>query len=114
MADFQSVISYDTAATIAISTTTSAAVDLQGYALVGLITPAALTGSTMTFTASPNDGTYTALYNAGGTALSATVAASRTILFTPGDFVGVRFIKLVSGSTESAARTITLILRKLA
>jgi hypothetical protein len=113
MADFINNISYDTTATIASGASTSAAVDLNGYTLVGLVMPSAFTGTTMTFTMSPNDGTYVSITNAGGTALSATVAASKCILFTPGDFVGVRFIKLVSGSSEGAGRTITLALRKL-
>jgi hypothetical protein len=92
--------------------TTSGVFTTQGLGLVGLQMPATFTGTTMSFLGS-NDGgaTYLALYNTSGSALSVTVAASRLILFTPGDLVGVQFIKLVSGSTESSDRIIQVITR---
>ncbi len=113
MTDFINNISYETTVTIANGATLSSAADLTGYALVGIIMPAAFTGTSITFSMSDDGTTFYAITNAGGTALSATVAASKCILFTPGDFVGVRHLKLTSGSAEGGARTIKLIMRKL-
>jgi len=74
--------------------------------------PAAFTGAAITIQSSHNDGTYQALYNTGNTALSITVGTSRTYNIAPIDFAGVRFLKIVSGSAEGAARTIGLITRE--
>lgn len=113
MPDFIKNISYQSTVTIANGATLSDAVDLSGYVLVGLIIPAAFTGTTITFSMSDDNATFYGINNAGGTALSATVAVSKCILFTPGDFVGIRHLKLTSGSAEAAARTIKLITREL-
>lgn len=98
---------------IASSGTVSTAVDLHGHNLVGCVMPAAFTGTAITFQGSQEGTTFTDLYDTAGSALSITVAADRFILFTPSDFAGVRFIKLVSGSSEGAERTLTLIHRAL-
>jgi hypothetical protein len=97
--------------TIASGQQTSDSIVLNGFGMVGIILPAALTSSAMTFTGSQDDVTYTALYNTSGTILSAVVAASRIVLFTPGDFVGVNYLKLVAGSAEGGTRTIQVISR---
>lgn len=99
-------------ATIAISTTTSGAIDLQGLALCQIVMPSAFTGASITFTSSHNDGTYQALYNSSNTQLSITVGTSRTYNINPADFAGVRYLKIVSASSEAAARTIGLITRE--
>jgi hypothetical protein len=101
-------------ATILSGQTTSDAIDLQGRPLVGMILPAAFTGSTITFTISVDNSTFTAVYNTANTQLSVTVTQGRAYLFSPGDLVGVRYLKLVSGSSEGADRSITLISRELA
>mgnify|MGYP007071589557 CR=1 FL=1 len=99
--------------TIAASGTTSAAINLSGLQLVAIDMPAAVTGSSLTFTASMTiDGTYDAITEVGGaTNYTLTMAASK---WTPVDlrvFAGVPFLKLVSGSTEAATRTFNLICR---
>lgn len=99
-------------ASILISTTTSLAVDLQGRGLCQIIMPAAFTGTTISFLVSPDGVTYQAAYNSSNTLLSMTVAASRTYLLTPSDFVGVRYLQIVSGSTELAGRSIVLVSRQ--
>lgn len=98
---------------ILINTTSTPVIDLKGLALVGLKTPAALTGVAFTFTVCETaDGTFVPLKTtASGTALSYTVAASGYYVIDPKDFAGVRFIKIVSGSTELAARTLLLSLK---
>ena len=101
-----------TFATIAASGTTSTAVDCAGL-VVGIQCPAALTGTTITFTAAALAGsqtTYGALYN-GNTLVSYTVAADRYISLDPSIFAGVRSFKIVSGSTEAASRTFCVVMR---
>ena len=100
-------------ATIAISATVSDAIDLGGASLNAIVTPLALTGTTMTFQGSHDGTTYNAIYDTAGAAVTVTVAASRFIPLAPSDFSGVRYIKVVSGSAEAAARSITLVGRIL-
>jgi hypothetical protein len=104
---------YYTTVTIATSGTVSTAVDLYGYSLLGIITPAAMTGTALTVQASHDGSTFNVMYDTDGSALSITSAASRFIALAPQDFASVRHLKLVSGSTEAAERTITLAIRKL-
>lgn len=102
-----------TTVTIASAATTSQAVDLGEYLLAGIITPAALSGTSFTFTASTEqEGTYNGCYDSSGTAISVTAAASRHILIEPQTFAGAGWLKLVSGSAEGADREITLVLHR--
>lgn len=97
--------------TIANGATVSSAIDLQGCTMCGIILPAAFTGVALTFQVSDDNVTYQAAYNTSNTALSATVAQGRSYMLTPTDFAGVRYVKLVSGSAEGAARTIKILTR---
>jgi hypothetical protein len=99
--------------TIAASGTTSDAVNLSGLQLVAIETPSALTGTALTFTASVSlGGTYDAVREVGGAAAySLTMAANQWIPVSVNVFAGVPFLKIVSGSTEAAARTFNLICR---
>jgi len=97
--------------TIASGGTTSEVVNLNGFGMVGIILPAALTSTSMTFTGSQDNVTYSALYNVAGTQLAITVATSRIVLFSPGDFVGINYLKLIAGSAEGADRVIQVISR---
>ncbi len=95
------------AAVIPISTATSAAINLGGMALVGLILPAAFTGTSLTFTVCDTlAGTYMPLYDSSNSLVSMTVAQGRAYAVDPSNFQGINFMKIVSGSTEGAARTI--------
>lgn len=100
-------------ATIAASGTTSGAINLSGLQVVAIDMPSALTGTSMTFTASTAvDGTYDAVQEIGGAAAySLTVAASKWVGVDVRVFAGIPFLKLVSGSTESAAREFKVICR---
>jgi len=92
--------------------TTSAAFDIGGFTLVGMILPSALTSTAMKINASDSlAGTYVPVYGPTGTQISYTVAASRYVVIPPTDLQGVNFIELVAGSAEGADRTITLILK---
>ena len=97
-------------ATIAISTTTSDAIDCLGKVLVGLIMPAAFTGTTLTIQVSMDKTTFQPFYNTSGSAVSITVGVDRHIGIVPADFAGARWFKLV-GSSQAAEREITVILR---
>ena len=97
--------------TIANGETTSDAKDMGGCTAAALVMPAAFTGTAITFSVAADGGAYQTLYDEFGTAKTITVAASRTIILTPAEFWWVRWMKLVSGSTEVAARTIKIICR---
>lgn len=98
-----------TTVTIANGGTTSAAIEARAYAIYGLIFPAALTSTAMTFTVAEKvDGTYTALYDSTGTAVSVTVAASRAFDL-PSALASWPYFKIVLGSAEGAARTLYLV-----
>lgn len=105
-----SVLRTTSEATIAISGTTSDTITVpSGKKLVGFITPGALDGSAFTFKGAVNaDDTPINVYN-GGTAYSVNVGTSRYVAVDPNVFLGLSYIKIVSGSTETAARTITLV-----
>jgi ABC-type proline/glycine betaine transport system substrate-binding protein len=90
---------------------TSAAIATEGMSPVGCQFPAALTSTTVTFqSATTLAGTYGAIYNSSGQ-VSYTVAASRYVSFNPADFYGVQYMKIVLGSAEAAARTLTCSLK---
>lgn len=116
MSDFNkraTVDVYYTTVTIASSGTISGVADLYGYSLLGIVTPAAMDGTAFTVQASHDNSTFNVMYDTDGTALSITSAASRYIALAPQDFASVRYLKLVSGTTETSERTITLAIRKL-
>jgi hypothetical protein len=109
---FQGRIGFQTQqVTVASGNTTSDTINLNGFGMVGLILPAALTSTTMTFTGSQDGVNFTSLYNVVGTQLAITIAASRLILFSPGDFVGINYVQLVTGSAEGSDRLIQVISR---
>lgn len=103
----------DTTVTIASSGTESNAVDLNGTRVVGIITPAALTGTAITLKASFDGTNFHDMYNKDGVQMTITVAASRWVALAPADLAGVRYLKLVSGSAEAAERVISIVTRPL-
>lgn len=94
--------------TIASSGSTSTALTLQGTIPLAMQMPSAFTGTAITFQCSSDGSAYYDLYN-GSTLYSVTVAASRYIALNPDVFEAVRFIRLVSGSSEAAIREIFVI-----
>lgn len=100
-------------ASILISATTSDVISTSGMSLVGVSVPTGFTGTAISFTVSDAaDGTFVALKSTtSGTALSYTVAAATYAAIDPKDFYGVKFFKIVSGSTEAAARTLVCSLK---
>lgn len=95
-------------ASIASGDTESAVLNLGGFALTGIFLPAAFTGTTLTFEAAPTaGGTFVPVTDQAGDPISYTVAQGTYVAIDPKDFQGIQFIKLVSGSTEGADRTLT-------
>lgn len=92
--------------TIANGTTTSAAINLSGFSLIGIQFPTTFTGTAVTFTMSPTlTGTYIPVYNSSGQ-VSYTVAQARYYAINPADLDGCQYLKIVSGSSEGGARTL--------
>lgn len=101
--------------TIAASGTTSDVIPVGDYVIAGVVTPAALTSTAITFTAcGTKDGTFMPVYDSDGNQVSLTVAASRAVGLSSAEADAMapwQWVKLVCGSTEAAARTITLALK---
>jgi hypothetical protein len=96
-------------ATIAASGTISSAVGLGKRRLLGIQTPPSLTGTSLSFQMSSDNVTFVPMYTTAGSAVSITVGTSRFVPVDPNLFLGVEFLKVVSGSTEGSARDIVLL-----
>jgi hypothetical protein len=112
---------YTKSVTIANSATESDAVQLCGdynddvNGLVGIVTAAGLTTANFTFLFSLDNSTFIQPKNAAGTALTITnLAASEWRAVDPTDFLGAKYIKLVSSASQSSGDVITLVLRGVA
>jgi hypothetical protein len=79
-----------------------------GRTVLAVLTPTALTGTSLKFQASTDGNNFFALYN-GATEYSVTVADSRYIALNTEVMAGVRHLKVVSGSSEAALRTIGIV-----
>lgn len=95
--------------------TTSEVLDIHGNDVVGFYTPSALTSTAITFKAgAADDSTMVAVKDSSGSAISFTVAASGYYGFSQDQickFRGIRFLELVCGSSEAAARQIPMCLQ---
>lgn len=100
--------------TIAAGTALTPEIDMGGKRLARITTPAAWTTANLTFQVAPiSGGTFNDLYDSGGTEYTVTAAASRTIIIPLADFIGLRFIKIRSGTTgtpvaQAADRILTI------
>jgi hypothetical protein len=95
--------------TIASSGTVSQTFTAEGgRTVLAVLTPTALTGTEFKFQSSTDGNNFFALYN-GSTEYAVTVAASRYIALNTEVMAGVRHLKVVSGSSEAAARTIGIV-----
>jgi hypothetical protein len=75
---------------------------------MAIVLPAAFTGTALTFQASYDDATYNSVYDEA-TQYSINVGVSRHIALKRQAMEGVKYFKIVSGSTETASRTILVI-----
>jgi hypothetical protein len=93
-------------------TDASAAIDCTRYQLVGIYTPGTLTSTAITFQASADNSTFVTVMEVGGAATySVTVSTSDYVPLDPRVFAGAQYVKLVPGSSEASARSITCVLR---
>jgi len=97
---------------VAISGTTTPAIDTAGYRFFGLIIPSTFDGTVISFTGcDTSGGTYQAIYDIFGNLVQMTVAASRSYDL-PGELSAWRFIKIVCATTQATTTTdFTLVMR---
>lgn len=101
-------------ATIADGASLSGVVDCSGGTLSRIGIPASWTTANLTFSTSPDGVTFSDLYDSFGTEYTVTVGgSSRAIIVPIIDFIGVRFLKIRSGTTgtpvnQSGAKALTL------
>lgn len=104
----------DQAATIASSGTESSVISLSdGYVPAGVWTPDTMTGTTLTFEALRFDGSYVTIEDGAGNDYTVIISGGEFIPLEPKYFWGVSAFKIVSGSTEAAARTLYISSRPL-
>jgi len=104
----------DATVTIANGASLSGAVSLGAGDPVSIQMPTAFTGTQLTFQVSHDNSTFQNLYDAAGSEVTVTVAASRNVPLPSPLQAGWRYLKIRSGTAatptaEGGARTITLI-----
>ena len=96
-------------ATIASGASTTGVIDLQGNRLVGVLFPAAMTGTALTVKVD-SDGTLSMVALAqAGEDVTITATVDRVEWADPSIFGGFNTIELVSDDTEAAERELVLI-----
>lgn len=104
MAEAIGVLLRQFTATIADGTSLSAAVDLDGYSLVGLYVPSGWNAADITLQSEPaaaEEGTYLNVYDASDNELTIQAGASRFILLDPSLYISIRRVKVRSGTAGS-------------
>lgn len=107
---------YSETATIAINQSLSAAIDLKGRSLVGIMMPSAWTTAQLSFQVSLDGSTYVNLYNTQGDEFISEASTSRFIAMSQFEFLPVRYVKIRSGTSavpvnQAAARSLVLATR---
>lgn len=106
-----STVSPSATVTIANGDTESNAIDLGELAIVGMQTPASMTGTAITFKASADNSTFVVVKKIDGSTYSMVTASSQYYVIPPADLAGIRYLKVVSGSAETGAKIISLMVR---
>lgn len=88
-------------AAIASGQSLSGAIDLGAGRLARIVFPAALTGTQVTFQTSYDGTNYANLYDETGTEVAYTVAASREVRVPLTDWLGIRWLKIRTGTSGS-------------
>ena len=91
----------------------SLGVNTDGMLLAGIIFPATMTGSTVTFDFATDNSTWVDVVETDETEVSYTVSAGNVVRVDPSGwaFASSGFIRVTSDGTEAADRNITLIFR---
>jgi len=93
--------------TVAESATASSTISCGGLSLVGLLLPATLSSTTISFKASIDNTNFYPVYNSDtGDEITYTVAEGQYMAIDPKYFQGIQYLQLVMGTEEAAARTI--------
>lgn len=104
-----------TVAVASAGTTATPVIRTDGYAITGIITPATLTSTAITFTACTTaTGTFVPVYDSDGSQVSVAVAADRALGLSGSEADALAawpFIKLVCGSAEGGDRTFAVCLK---
>ncbi len=106
-------------ATIDAAAALSGAVNFGGLRLFGIVMPAAWTAAALTFQVSFDEGaSWSNLYDANGSEVNVTVAASRAITLDPVVFAAVPMLKVRSGTAaapvnQTAAAALQLVVRSV-
>lgn len=87
--------------------------DVGEMGLVGIVTPAALTSTTMTIVASLNGSSDKTHTDYTGGAINIAVAADKYISLDPALYCGMPYVKLSLGSAEAAEREFFLVVREV-
>ena len=92
----------------------SSAAQCDGLLLSGIVFPAAMTGSTVTFDFSFDGSTWVDVVETDGTAVQYSVSAGNVVRVDPSGwaFASPGFLRITSGSSEAADRTINLIFKQ--
>ncbi|QEX18501.1 hypothetical protein FRZ44_38080 [Hypericibacter terrae] len=105
-------------ATVANGESLSDVVDLGGMSLTGIVMPADWDAADLTFQASPTGvgASFADLYDAAGTEITVSAAASIAIAIEPAAWAGLRYLKIRSGTSGSpvnqgADRALVLLVR---
>jgi hypothetical protein len=96
---------------IPISESESAVYDLHNFTPVSLFVPSGFDGTSVTFLWSPDNGTFFEQVDGAGAVYSLNVAAGEVVSIPAVDFLGARYLKIVSNATETAERTLILGIR---
>ena len=98
---------------ISANTTQSNAVNTDGMLLTGIIFPAAMTGTAVTFDFSVDGTNFHDVVETDGTEVTYTVTAGDVVRVDPSGwaFASSGFLRIVSGTAEAADRNIQLIFR---
>lgn len=106
---------YTLTTTIASGQTTTPAIQLSSYTLAGVQFPSSMTGTSLTIYTSNDTASASfkqVMYE--GSAVTISVTADKYNQIQPSKVYGLlRYIKLVSSSTEASSRTLVLFLRPL-
>ncbi len=101
---------YSESVTIASGQTAGSVLDTQGACLVGLVTPAAMTGTSLVFNVGNSAAAMFPLHDRFNARVTLPIATgeARAYALDPAIFVGYQFVQVVSASSEGAARTLQL------
>lgn len=90
----------------------SSIVDCTKYQLVGIYTPVALTGTSLTFSGSTDGTNFFTIANVDGSGIyTVTINAERYIPLDVRVFAGLQYVRLISNANELASRNFICIQR---